>query len=74
MKKKAKRVRKTLQKEGLNDQITDEKAEERKSLANLFKITLTRPIRFVVTEPITFTAAIYNGYLFGIVCKWRPTS
>jgi len=67
LKKKASRVRKQLESEGLHNPISDEKAEDRKSLASLFKITLTRPIRFLFTEPIVWTAAFYNGYLFGII-------
>lgn len=39
----------------------------RTSLSHLFKVTLTRPIRFLFTEPITFSAALYNGLIYGIV-------
>ncbi|KAF2178637.1 MFS general substrate transporter [Zopfia rhizophila CBS 207.26] len=36
-------------------------------LGHLFKVTLTRPIRFLFTEPITFSAAAYNGLIYGLV-------
>lgn len=74
LKNKAKRVRKVLRKEGLNHEIYDETADQRNDLSSLFKITLTRPIRFLFTEPIVIFSSIYNGYLFGIVCKYRCSS
>ncbi|PSN60757.1 MFS general substrate transporter [Corynespora cassiicola Philippines] len=36
-------------------------------LVHLFKVTLTRPIRFLFTEPITFSTALYNGLIYGLV-------
>jgi len=61
--RKAKRVRKTLQKEGLqsSETIRDANADEKKGLSTLFKITLSRPFVFLFTEPITYASAIYNG-------------
>jgi multidrug resistance protein len=38
-----------------------------KGLGHLFKVTLTRPIRFLITEPITLSAALYNGLIYGLV-------
>ncbi|BFZ64023.1 hypothetical protein YB2330_005161 [Saitoella coloradoensis] len=38
-----------------------------RKLRDLFGVTLTRPVRFLFTEPITFFSAIYNGFLFGVV-------
>ncbi|KAF2474873.1 MFS general substrate transporter [Lindgomyces ingoldianus] len=38
-----------------------------KGLGHLFKVTLTRPIRFLFTEPITFSTALYNGLIYGLV-------
>lgn len=68
--KKARRLRKTLEAEGLaSHHITDTKSEHGKTLAVLFKRALTRPFIFLFTEPITWTTSIYNGYLFGIVCS-----
>lgn len=69
LQKKTKRVRKAMRKEGLKaaDSITDANADERKGLHQLFAITLTRPFHFLFTEPITFFAAIYNGFLYGLV-------
>jgi hypothetical protein len=70
---KAKRVRKMLKKEGLNEKVATENADERKGLAPHLKTTLMRPIRFLFTEPIVMLSAIYNGYLFGIVCMLTST-
>lgn len=39
----------------------------RKGLHELFAITLTRPFRFLFTEPITMFSAIYNGFIYGLV-------
>lgn len=39
---------------------------KRKSLAQLFRITLSRPFRFLATEAIMVFAALYNGYLYGL--------
>lgn len=54
LEKKAKRVRKQLRAEGFDsaaDNLLDADADEKKSLHTLFAITLTRPIRFLFTEP-----------------------
>lgn len=69
LQRKTKRVRKAMRKEGLKAaaSITDANADERKGLHQLFAITLTRPFHFLFTEPITFFAAIYNGFLYGLV-------
>ena len=69
LQKKTQRLRKSLHAEGLRaaDYITDAHADERKGLHHLFAITLTRPFRFLFTEPITFFAAIYNGFIYGLV-------
>ncbi|OJD29520.1 polyamine transporter [Diplodia corticola] len=68
--KKAKRLRKRLRAEGLTaaaDNLLDANADEKKGLHTLFAITLTRPFRFLFTEPITIFAALYNGWIYGIV-------
>lgn len=49
------------------DNITDAHADEKKGLHVLFAITLTRPFRFLFTEPITYYSAIYNGFIYGLV-------
>lgn len=69
LQRKTKRIRKQMRKENLRaaDSITDANADERKGLHQLFAITLTRPFHFLFTEPITFFAAIYNGFLYGLV-------
>lgn len=38
-----------------------------RGLGHLFKVTLTRPVRFLFTEPITFCTALYNGLIYGLV-------
>lgn len=45
----------------------DAHADEAKSLHTLFAITLSRPFRFLFTEPITIGAAAYNGFIYGLV-------
>lgn len=37
-----------------------------KSLSQLFRVTLSRPFRFLFTEAIIIFAALYNGYLYGL--------
>ena len=71
---KVKRVRALLKKEGLYDRVTAENSDEQTGLATHLKTTLTRPIRFLFTEPIVLLSAIYNGYLFGIVCMFNGFS
>lgn len=63
------RVRKQMLQENLQSatSITDANADDRKGLHQLFAITLTRPFHFLFTEPITFFAAVYNGFLYGLV-------
>ncbi|KAK7703155.1 hypothetical protein SLS57_011038 [Botryosphaeria dothidea] len=67
--KKTQRLRKRLRAEGLAaaENLHDANADEKKGLHTLFAITLTRPFKFLFTEPITFAAAIYNGWIYGIV-------
>lgn len=70
LEKKARRFRKMLQKEGLNSaasNVRDAHAGEKRSLHVLFAVNLTRPFRFLMTEPITMGAAAYNGLIYGIV-------
>lgn len=69
LQKKTKRLRKLMKKENLKsaDSITDANADERKGLHQLFAITLTRPFHLLFTEPITFLASVYNGFLYGLV-------
>lgn len=70
LERKAKRVRKALKKDGLEksaERVFDAHADEAKSLHTLFAITLTRPFRFLFTEPITIGAAAYNGFIYGLV-------
>lgn len=67
--RKARRVAKLMKKENLAsaESTTSTHADNRKGLYELFSITLTRPIRFLMTEPITMCSAIYNGFLYGLV-------
>jgi len=68
LEQKVHRVRRMLKGEGLAcSHIKDASAPERKGLKHMFKVTLTRPWVFLFTEPITFSAAIYNGFIYGIV-------
>ncbi|KAH8755703.1 major facilitator superfamily domain-containing protein [Diaporthe sp. PMI_573] len=66
---KTKRVREILRSEGLAAArtIRDANSDEKEGLATLFAVTLTRPFRFLFTEPITMAAAAYNGFIYGIV-------
>ncbi|THW69345.1 MFS general substrate transporter [Aureobasidium pullulans] len=70
LERKAARVRKQLKKEGFEKsaaRVFDAHADESKSLHTLFAITLTRPFRFLFSEPITIGAAAYNGFIYGLV-------
>lgn len=73
LERKAQRVRKTLTKEGYGNatilkHISDSHSKgEKRSVHALFATNLTRPIRFLFTEPITLGAAAYNGFIYGIV-------
>lgn len=43
------------------------KSEKAKKFLNhLFRVTLTRPFRFLFTEAIVMFGALYNGYLYGL--------
>lgn len=37
-----------------------------RSVSDLFRVTLSRPFRFLGTEAIIIFAALYNGYLYGL--------
>ncbi|KAI9738449.1 MAG: hypothetical protein M1818_005346 [Claussenomyces sp. TS43310] len=65
--RKVARLNKMLTKEGITREILDANVDSKHSLHNLFAINLTRPLRFLFTEPITFCAALYNGFIFGVV-------
>ena len=69
LQKKAARVRKALGKEGIaaEQNIRDAHADEARTLHSLFAVTLTRPFRFLFSEPITIGAAAYNGFIYGLV-------
>ncbi|CAJ2513986.1 Uu.00g021050.m01.CDS01 [Anthostomella pinea] len=69
LRKKVKRVRREMKKEDLAtaNSIKDVNADEHDTLGSVAHRTLTRPIRFLFTEPITVFAAVYNGFLFGLV-------
>jgi MFS family permease len=66
LQKKAKRARKQMKKESLRsaESTVDVHASGRKGL---LAITLTRPFRFLFSEPITTFSAIYDGLLYGLV-------
>ncbi|KAK4553706.1 hypothetical protein LTR86_009204 [Recurvomyces mirabilis] len=73
---KAAKIRKTLAKESTNQEdvqtlignISDAHSKgQKRSIHTLFAINLTRPFRFLFTEPITVGAAAYNGFIYGIV-------
>lgn len=65
--RKTRRVLKILEKEGIHKKILDANVDGKRSLHSLFFINMTRPLRFLFTEPITFCAALYNGFIFGVV-------
>lgn len=68
LERKAKRLRKTLGKEGVRSgQVYDVNYDGKRNLYNLFAVNLTRPFKFFFTEPITFSAAAYNGFIYGTV-------
>lgn len=66
---RTRRIRKLLAGERLLSTVETKEVgpEESRKLTKLFKVTLNRPIRFLFTEPMTFCAAIYNGFAYGIV-------
>ncbi|KAF7846174.1 hypothetical protein BT93_L4992 [Corymbia citriodora subsp. variegata] len=39
---------------------------QQQSVGQLFRITLSRPFRFLATEAVIICAALYNGYLYGL--------
>ncbi|KAF2013580.1 MFS general substrate transporter [Aaosphaeria arxii CBS 175.79] len=66
--KKSNQLRDQLAAQGLaNGASRIRNPTEEVSLGHLFKVTLTRPIRFLFTEPITLSAALYNGLIYGLV-------
>ncbi|PWN19725.1 MFS general substrate transporter [Microstroma glucosiphilum] len=56
-----------LRKEASTDKFVSVHATEKKSLAAGLKISLTRPFRFLFTEPITMFASAWNGFLYGLI-------
>ncbi|CAO1623447.1 unnamed protein product [Sympodiomycopsis kandeliae] len=54
-------------KETGSDRFVSVHATEKKPLAESLKISLTRPLRFLFTEPITGFAALWNGFLYGLI-------
>lgn len=56
-----------LRKETGSDRFVSVHATEKKSLGAGLKVSLTRPFRFLFTEPITAFAATWNGFLYGLV-------
>lgn len=70
---KVSRIRKTLRKDGVVESAALSNLSDahnhgnKRSLHKLFAINLTRPIRFLLTEPITMGAAAFNGFIYGIV-------
>ncbi|KAK4938867.1 hypothetical protein LTR10_020773 [Elasticomyces elasticus] len=53
-----------LQRNSSNVTVPEEM--KRKSLSQLFRVTLSRPFRFLATEAIIIFCALYNGYLYGL--------
>lgn len=71
LERKANHVRKLLAKEGFAEaaeRISDMHSKgQKRTLHGLFATNLTRPFRFLFTEPITMAAAAYNGFIYGVV-------
>lgn len=55
-----------LRKERNDSNVTVSEDMKRRSIGSLFKVTLSRPFRFLLTEAIIVFSALYNGYLYGI--------
>lgn len=49
-----------------SNNVTVPEEMKRKSLSQLFRVTLSRPFRFLATEAIIIFCALYNGYLYGL--------
>ncbi|KAF2161461.1 hypothetical protein M409DRAFT_69801 [Zasmidium cellare ATCC 36951] len=79
LERKARRVRKMLAKEGFGDaavleQISDAHNHGRKrSLHRLFARNLTRPFKFLFTEPITIGAAAYLGFIYAMLFMFNES-
>ncbi|MBA7495541.1 hypothetical protein ES702_06128 [subsurface metagenome] len=55
-----------LRKERNDSNVTVPEEMKSRSIGSLFKVTLSRPFRFLATEAIIMFAAAYNGYLYGL--------
>lgn len=55
-----------MKKQRNDSSVTVPEEMKQRSLGSLFKVTLTRPFRFLATEAIIMFAALYNGYLYGL--------
>ncbi|KIV84613.1 hypothetical protein PV11_00386 [Exophiala sideris] len=55
-----------LRQERNSSNVTVPEEMKRKSLSQLFRVTLSRPFRFLATEAIIIFCALYNGYLYGL--------
>lgn len=56
-----------LRKETGSDRFVSVHAPEKKKMSTALGIALTRPLRFLFTEPITGFAALWNGFLYGLI-------
>ena len=69
LQRKTRRICKQMKQENLRsaESTADAHAGDRKGLHQIFAVTLTRPFRFLFSEPITAFSAIYNGFIYGLV-------
>jgi hypothetical protein len=56
-----------LRKETGDEAYVSVNEDEKKTMSQLLKTSLTRPFVFLFTEPITMFAAMWNGLLFGLI-------
>lgn len=56
-----------LRKETGDDLYISQDGDEKKTVLELLRISLSRPFIFLATEPITMFAAMWNGLLYGLI-------
>lgn len=62
----ARRAERERQRSGGGDTVSVPAHLQKRSTRELFRVTLSRPFRFLGTEAIIIFAALFNGYLYGL--------
>ena len=62
-----KRVKKLRAQTG-NQSLRAPKEDARHDKGHFWKVTIVRAVKFLFTEPIVLFFALFNGFVFGVIC------